>query len=206
MRHLLVVMRKDFEEPVNTSTSTAELEKKADGLLDSLLPYLESGSEQVKTEDSDVLPYASLIKISDTLDYTEALLASATLRSPERTASPTETKETDKEDDDKEKCTGSENVPGVSEEDVQHNQPDTTATNEEISNENHEKTTITSDEAFHQDQAEVSHDDGQSKELEDLGRLLSGSLHVSSNTSSHDPDAANEQHENTVASVSDDEF
>ncbi|XP_034431561.1 spermatogenesis-associated protein 7 homolog isoform X2 [Hippoglossus hippoglossus] len=205
MRHLLVVLRKDFEEPANTSTSTAELEKKENGLLDSLLPYLESGRKQVKTKDSDMLPYASLIKISDSLDYTDALSVSATLRSPERTASPTKTNETDKEDD-KEKCTGSENVSGVSEEDVQHNQPDTTATNEEISNENHEKTTITSDEEFHQDQAEVSHDDGQSKELEDLGRRLSESLHVSSNTNSHDPDAANEQHENTVASVSDDEF
>ncbi|XP_060938356.1 spermatogenesis-associated protein 7 homolog [Limanda limanda] len=207
MRHLLVVLRKDFEEPATTSTSTAELEKKENGLLDSLLPYLESGRKQAKTKDSDRLPYASLIKISDSLDYTDAFAVPATLRSPERTASPTKTNETDKEEDDQEQCTGSENVSGVSEEVVQHNQTDTTATNEKISNENHEKTTITSDEEFHRDQAEVSHDDdGQSKELEDLGRRLSESLHVSSNTNSHDPDAANEQHENTVASVSDDEF
>ncbi|XP_062253965.1 spermatogenesis-associated protein 7 homolog isoform X1 [Platichthys flesus] len=206
MRHLLVVLRKDFEESATTSISTAELEKKENGLLDSLLPYLESGRTQVKTKDSDGLPYASLIKISDSLDYTDDLWVPATLRSPERTATPTKTNETDKEEDDEEKCTGSENVSGVSEEDVQHNQPDTTATNEEVSNENHDKTTITIDEELHQDQAEVSHDDGQLKELEDLGRRLSESLHVSSNTNSHDPDAANEQQENTVASVSDDEF
>ncbi|XP_019953430.2 spermatogenesis-associated protein 7 [Paralichthys olivaceus] len=210
MRHLLVVLRKDFEEPANTSTSTAQLEKKENDLLDSLLPYLDSEEKQVKTKDSDVFPYASVIINGDSPHYTDALSVSAVLGSPEGTSSPTNTNEKDKEDDDKEKCTGSswlsENVSGVSEEDVQHNEPDTTATNEEISNENHEITTITSDEGFLPDQAEVSHDDGQSKELEDLGRRLSESLHVSSNTDCHDTDTAKEQLENTVASVSDDEF
>uniref|UniRef100_A0A8D3BA02 Spermatosis associated 7 n=1 Tax=Scophthalmus maximus TaxID=52904 RepID=A0A8D3BA02_SCOMX len=208
MRHLLVVLRKDFEAPTNTSNSSAELKKKENDLLDSLLPYLGSGGKQMKTkEDDDMIPFASLVKYCDSSNYTDGLSVS-----PERTASPTNTNEKDKERDNQENCTGSpllseyvtDNT-GVSEEDFQHNQVGTTATNEEVCNENHEKSAMNSDEGFDQDHGEVSHD-RHSKELEDLGRSLSESLHVSSNTDCHSVEAADEQHANTVASDSDDEF
>ncbi|XP_071353921.1 spermatogenesis-associated protein 7 homolog [Trachinotus anak] len=213
MRHLLDVLRKDFEEPTNVSTSSTELEKKENDLLDSLLPHLESGGKQVKTkENSDLFPYASLIKYCDSPHYTDVLSVSTTLCSPERTASPTTTNEKNEESNNKEKCIGSPrlsehvtNNTGISEEDFQHSQIGTPATNEEVSNENHEYTTVTSDEGFHQDQAEVNYDE-QSKELEDLGRSFSETLHVTSSTHCHNVETANEQHANIAASVSDDEF
>lgn len=206
MRHLLEVLRKDFEEPTNMSTSSTELEKKND-LLDTLLPRLDSGGKQVKTkENNDLFPYVSLIKNFDSPDNAHPLLVSTPLSSPEATVSPADIKEDDKERaEDEEKGTGSpllsEHVTsntGNSEEDFRH--IDTTANNC-VSNENHEYATIASD----QDQAD-SYYDGQSEELEDLGRRLSESLHVSSDTHCENAENVSEQHTNTVASVSDDEF
>ncbi|XP_029315823.1 spermatogenesis-associated protein 7 homolog [Cottoperca gobio] len=213
MRHLLKVLRKDFEEPTNTFTSNTELGKKENGLLHSFLPHLESGGKQVKTKkDDDLFSYASQIKYCDSPDYADPLLASTPLSSPETTAaSTTKTNEKDGEDDNQEKGISS---PGLSEqvsdntgigEGDQQNLIATTETNKEVYNENHEYTSITSDKGFHQDPDEVSYD-GQSKELEDLGRSLSESLHVSSNTQYSNVETATGQHTNTAASVSDDEF
>ncbi|KAL7380254.1 hypothetical protein ABVT39_014524 [Epinephelus coioides] len=196
MRHLLEVLRKDFEEPPNTSTSTAELEKKENDLFDSFLPHLESEGNQVKTkEDNDAFPYASLIKYCDSPDYADPLMVSTPLCSPEITAaSPTKTNEKDGEDVSQEKGIGS---PWFSDDHLnQTGAPES----KEVSNESQEYTTIVSD----KDQDEDGYD-GQSKELEDLGRNLSESLHVSSNTHNN-VETATEQHTNTAASVSDDEF
>ncbi|XP_074517096.1 spermatogenesis-associated protein 7 homolog [Sebastes fasciatus] len=208
MRHLLEVLRKDFEEPTNISTSGTELKKKESDLLDSFLPHLESRGKQVKTKkDNDLFPYASPIKYCDSSDYADPLLVSTPLCSPETTAaSPTKTNEKDGEEDNQERGISS---PWLSEhfsdntrmgEGDHKNQVGTAETDKEVSNENQEYTTITSDKECHQDQAEVSYD-GQSKELDDLGTHLSESLHVSNNV-----ETATEQHANTVASISDDEF
>ncbi|XP_022070497.2 spermatogenesis-associated protein 7 homolog [Acanthochromis polyacanthus] len=201
MRHLLEVLRKDFEEPANISST--QLEKKND-LLDTLLPYLESGGKQVKTkENNDLFPYASLIKSYDCPDYAHPLLLSTPLHSPETTTLATEINENHKEgDEDEEKGSPllSEHVTdntGNSEEDFRH--IDTAATCC-VSNENHEYAN-TND----QEQPE-NRSDGQCEELEDLGRRLSESLHVSSNTHCENTETVSEQHTNTVASVSDDEF
>lgn len=204
MRHLLEVLRKDFEEP--------ELDKKESDLLDALLP--QSGGKQMKTkEDNDMLPYASLIKYCDTTDYTDASSVFTTLpsHSPEKTVSATKTNENDEEGESQEKRTGSpclsEHVTNnavTGKEDPQ-NQIGTTVTDKEITNDSQKYTDVTNDEGFYQDQAEVSYD-GQPGELEDLGRRLSESLHVSSNTVFDNVEPASEQHRNTAASVSDDEF
>ncbi|XP_078134191.1 spermatogenesis-associated protein 7 homolog isoform X1 [Sander vitreus] len=213
MRHLLEVLRKDFEEPIITSTSSTKLEKNENALLDSFLPHLESGGKQVKTKkDNNLFSYASLIKYCDTPDYSDPLLGSTPLCSPETTAaSQTKTNEKNGEDDNEETAISSpwhsEHVfdnTGITEEDDQ-NQIGTTEINKEVSHETNECTTITSDEGVHQDQAAVSYD-GQSKEVEDLGRRLSESLHVSSNIRYNNVETATEQHTNIVASVSDDEF
>nr|XP_046269778.1 spermatogenesis-associated protein 7 homolog [Scatophagus argus] len=201
MRHLLDVLRKDFEEPTNTSMCSTELEN---GLLDAFLPHLESGGNQVKTrEKNHLFPYASLIKDCESPAYADPLLVSTPLCSPERTASPT--KKMDEPDDNLEKGISSvslsehvSNNTEINEEDL--HQIGTTPSNK-VGNDNHEYVTVTSDECLHQDQAE----DAQSKELEDLGTSLSGSLHVSSNTQNLNVETT-EQHRNTVDSVSDDEF
>ncbi|XP_068574170.1 spermatogenesis-associated protein 7 homolog isoform X3 [Cebidichthys violaceus] len=204
MRHLLEVLRKDFEEPTNTSTSRTELEKNENDLLDSFLP-------QVKTKkDSDLFPYASIIKHCDSPDYADSLLVSTPLCFPELTAaSPIKAKEEEGVEDNQGIVSPwlgdhiSDNT-GIGEEDHQ-NQISTAETSKEVSNENHEYNTIISEEGFHQDQAEVSYD-GQSKELEDLGRSLSESLQLSSNQHCINVETATEQHTNTVASVSNDKF
>uniref|UniRef100_A0A3Q1I3N9 Spermatogenesis associated 7 n=1 Tax=Anabas testudineus TaxID=64144 RepID=A0A3Q1I3N9_ANATE len=213
MRHLLEVLRKEFEEPITMSTSSTELEKKENDVLDTLLPHLESRGKQVKTKDeNDLLPYASLIEYCDTADYTDISSVFTTLCSPERTASPTKTNEKDEEVDNQEKQIGSSwlsehfnNNTVTSEEDIHQNQIGTTATDKEISNENYEYTIVTNNEGSHHDQVEVSYD-GQSKELEDLGRSLSESLHVSNDADCNNVEPANEQHTNIAAYVSDDEF
>ncbi|XP_045919596.1 spermatogenesis-associated protein 7 homolog isoform X2 [Micropterus dolomieu] len=211
MRHLLEVLRKDFEEPANISTSSTKLEKNENGLLDTFLPHLESGGKQVQTkENNDLFPYASLIKYCDLPDFADPLLVSTPFCSPERTDSPIKTNKKDGDDDSLEKGISppllsqqvSDNT-GISDENFQ-NQIGITAPNEEISNDTHEYTTIVTDEGFHQDHAEVSLD-GQSEELENLGRSLSELLHVSSNTHYNNVETT-EQHTNAAASGSDDEF
>ncbi|XP_029350094.1 spermatogenesis-associated protein 7 homolog [Echeneis naucrates] len=199
MRHLLDVLRKEFEEETNSCTSRTELEKKEDDPLNSLLSDLESGEQQVKTKkDHNLFPYASLIKDCNSPFHTDTLSVSTPLCSPESTAS----NEKDKESDNEEKYTGSPwlsehviNNTEISEEDFLNSQIGTTATHAEVSYENHEHTTVACDETFHHDQGEASYTE-QSKDLENLGISLSQSLHVS----------VNQQHENTAASVSDDEF
>ncbi|KAF3845001.1 hypothetical protein F7725_008164 [Dissostichus mawsoni] len=209
MRHLLDVLRKEFEEPANSFTPSTELEKKKNDRGDSFLPYVGSGGKQEKTKkDDDLLSYASLIKSCDLQDYADPLLVSTPLYSPGTTAaSPTETNEKDEAVDNQEEGNSSpclsdhvSNNIEISEE-VHQNQTGTTESNKEVTSENHEVTPITSD----QDQEEVSYD-GQSKELEDLGRSLSESLHVSSNKNHGNEDTVAEQPAHSVASVSDDEF
>lgn len=210
MRHLLEVLRKDFEEPTNTSTSNAELEKKETYLLDVPLPQLESGDlKQQKTkEDNDLFPYASLIKYCGSPDYADPLLVSTPLCSPQRTASPTKTNEKAEEDDNQENGICSPSLNEHVSDNTETSEEDFNQVNEDtnkVINQKHEYTTLSRDEGFHQDQAEVSYD-GQSKELEDLGRSLSESLHISSNTHCDNMEAANEQHTSIVASDSDDGF
>lgn len=199
MRHLLEVLCKDFEEPTNISSSTAELEKK-NYLLDSLLPCPESAGKHVKTkEDNDLFPYVSPIKHCDFPVYTDPLLASTPLHSPTRTPSQTEITEKDKKGDSEGKFIDfslvSEHVPDnttASEEDF-HIVGTTVTTS--VHSETQENSAI----AIEQEQA-----DGQSNELEDLGKSLSELLHVSSNT--HCESAASEQRSNAGDSGSEDEF
>lgn len=199
MHHLLEVLRQDFEEPTKISTNNAELEKKENYLLDSLLPHLESVGKQVMTkEDNDLFSYVSLIKHCESPDYTHPLLVSTPSCSPERTASQTEITEKDKSDSEGKFIDSpllSEHVTDNARTSEDHFHPVDTAATTSMHNETQEYSTITSS----QDQA-----DEQSKEVEDLGRSFSESLHVSSNT--HCENTAIEQHTNTGASGSDDEF
>uniref|UniRef100_A0A3P8V4Y4 Spermatogenesis associated 7 n=1 Tax=Cynoglossus semilaevis TaxID=244447 RepID=A0A3P8V4Y4_CYNSE len=212
MRHLLVVLRKDFEEPTNTPTSRTGVDKRTD-LVDSLLPYLESEEKRAKTRgDSDVFSNASVNKRSGSPHSTEALSTSTPLHPTEKAASSTNTNRNEQELDSQEKSNGSpqlsellsENTP-VNEEEFQNNQITTTYTSGTVSTETQQHTSaVSSEEGSHQDRAEVS-PHGQSPEVEDLGRCLSESLQVSSNTSTNE-NTTNDQRENTDDSSSDDDF
>ncbi|KAF7669239.1 hypothetical protein LDENG_00220860 [Lucifuga dentata] len=209
MRHLLEMLRKALQEPSNTSFYDTELEKK-NYLHKILHPQFQSEkSKQMKTkENDDLFSYASLIKHCDSPEDTVPLSVSTPSHTPERTASPMKTNEKDWEDVTQEQGFSSHwfsehatDYTEIKEEESHQNQVDTTGTNTEGVNQNHEFTTVTSGEGFHQHQAEVSCDG--SKELEDLGKSLSESLHVSSNTHNNSMEAAKEQHTNTFVSPSD---
>ncbi|KAM4625852.1 spermatogenesis-associated protein 7 homolog [Polymixia lowei] len=192
MRHLLEVLRKDFDDPVNIPTCSAELEKKKKDVLHTHLPSLKSeGSKQLESKEvNNQFPYASL----DCDSPENAFPLSVTplhCSTPVRTASPTETSKEDLEDLNQIKGNGpiwlSESVnehTGIDEENLHENQ-DTTVTEKEDMGQNHGYTTMVSDDGLHLNPAEGDYN-GLSKDLEDLGRGLSESLHVSSNT--HDND------------------
>ncbi|XP_067335232.1 spermatogenesis-associated protein 7 homolog isoform X2 [Channa argus] len=198
MRHLVDVLRKDFEKPINRSTSSTELEKKENYLFNTLLPHLESKGKQVNTKtDNEQLPCASQSKHCDTLDYTDVLSGLTTLCSP--AASPTKTNGKDKEDTTSPWL--SEQVTdktGINEEDFHQNLIGTNAISKENIIENQ---SVTTDEGSHHPELTCV---GQSIELEDLGRSLSESLHVSN--MNNNMETANGQHIKTDASVSDDDF
>lgn len=196
MRHLLDVLRKDFEEPNNTYFSSAELRKK--DLLDTLQPQLKSGlSKQTK---EDLSPYVSLSKYRDSPDYADPLMVSTPLCSPESAPSQVKRNENTEEGDNQEHDSDKEDAHPIHMDEV--------VNNKDVINQSHEYSTTSEEEGFNRGQAQVSYDsyEGQSKELEDLGRSLSESLHVSSNNHCDDPGTANEQHTDTITSVSDDEF
>lgn len=204
MRHLLEGLRKDFEEPTNISTCSADLEKNE--MLDGFGPHLESGKKQTK-ENGDLFSYTFQIKDYRSPDYTDPLFTSTPLRSPEWTVSPSKTNGKDSEDDNLEVISSpqishrvSRNT-GISEVDFEQYHTDKSARNE-VSNENHKYDTITSEEELRHDKTENG-SDGWSKEMRDLESSLLESLHVSSNTHINDM-AVTEQH--AAASLSDDDF
>ncbi|KAM4541827.1 spermatogenesis-associated protein 7 homolog isoform 2-T2 [Odontesthes bonariensis] len=202
MRHLLEVLRKDFEEPVNISTSDHGPEKKDNDLLDSMFSHMAPGGRRVKTkEDNEPFTYVSLIKHSDLPGWVDPVLASTPTCSPERTSS-VNINEEDGVSDSEAKGTGS---PLLSD-DVTNNkgnspknlnrEDSTAATDDHV--ESNEHSTVNGD-------SNQANFDGQLKELEDLGRSLSA-LHVSSDERREHVEPAEEQHPNVATSVSDDEF
>lgn len=212
MRHLLEVLRKEFEEPANLSDSTTEPEKKEDDLFHTFLPHLESAIEDTEAKDREnMFPLESLIKNCHFPDYTDPLLTYPPLGSPERSTSPAQTNDIDGGGDHSEEGIGSswlsEHVPdnaALAQEDLHQNQTDTSALDKEISNDGQECTSVSSDKAFQEDMSEVSYT-RESNELDDLARSLSESLCVSS-SAKHNDETTTEQHINAAASLSDDEF
>lgn len=210
MRHLLEVLCKDFKEPINSATSATDHEKNENGLLDAFHSHLGSGDKQLKTkESSDPFSYASLINRCDSPDYAHPLFASTPSCSPERTASPSQTHgKKDEEDDKVEKGLSS---PQLSDRfsshtrgsagEVHQNQTDTTAASE-VSIENHEPVSVTSDKGFHE---ELGGGDFERhhEQFEDLGTKLY-EMHLEA-SKTDDSDVENKE-EHTVASVSDDDF
>ncbi|XP_072221313.1 spermatogenesis-associated protein 7 [Leuresthes tenuis] len=205
MRHLLEVLRKDFEGPANISTSDNDPKKKEDDLLDSMFSHMEPRVRQVRTkEDNDAFTYVSLIKHSDLLDYGDPILVSTPSCSPERTSS-VNINEEDGVSDTEAKGTDSPslsddvtNSKGNSPKDFY--QVDSTTAND-VHTDSNEHSTVNGD----PNQANTPID-GQSNELEDLGRRLSASLRVSSDEDCERVENSGERRPNVPASVSDDEF
>lgn len=193
MRHLLEVLRQDFKEPMTMSFSSADLS-------DSLLPQLESGLSK-RTEEY-LFPCVSRSKHCDSSNIDAVPLMNSTpLCSPGRTASRLTTEEGDNQE---------QGFPGFSEhvssneekEDELLTATGDVARNDEDAFDHNQNTTDSQEEELSQDQDEAG-SEKQSKEVEDLGGRLSESLHV---TSSNHTGIDEEQHTDTMSSLSDDEF
>ncbi|XP_074548345.1 spermatogenesis-associated protein 7 homolog [Halichoeres trimaculatus] len=210
MRHLLEVLRQEFEAPANISDSTTELEKRENNFFSSLPPHLKSGREEAKTKNrNNQFSLESLIKNCHLQDYSDPLLMYPPLCSTGRSASPSQFNDIDGGDDHFRKAIRSSwlsaHIPdnaALAQEDLHQNQTDTSAV--DISNDSQECTSVSSDKAYQEDTAEVSYT-GESKELDDLARTLSESLCVS-NSAQHNNETTTEQQKNAAASFSDDEF
>ncbi|KAM9708560.1 spermatogenesis-associated protein 7 homolog isoform 2-T2 [Menidia menidia] len=198
MRHLLEVLRKDFEEPVSVSSSNNRPEKKEKYLLDTVFSQMESGGMQGKAKhDIDPFDYTSLIKHNDLPELADPILVSTPLCSPERTS--VNTNEEDRESNCEAKGNDSPLMVGNVTDNEGNSQEnfypvDSTTTNNHTENNDHStvNTALTS---------ASTPFDGELNEIEDLGKSLSVSLHLSSNTHSENVDTST-----PVASVSDDDF
>lgn len=194
MRHLLAVLRNEFEEPSTLPTSSKDDLRNGKVFPDSIFSHFESGSKPVKTkEDEDIMTHASSILHCNLSDYDNLSRVSAQSCSTERTVSSTRKKEKGKKKEKDEEGVGltmcnDDVTDSTTTSQGDFRQTDITAVN--VQNENHEHTTMCCD---------VNQGDGSSKEVEDLGNILSESLHVSSNTDSENVAAADED-------ISDDDF
>ncbi|KAM6912141.1 spermatogenesis-associated protein 7 homolog [Xenentodon cancila] len=195
MRHLLELLRKDFEAPTNISTSGTETEKRGNEMLDTLFSHLECERKQSKAvEDNDLFPYVSLIKHDSSSNNANPFLISTSSCSLDKTTASTKLNEKDNESDYEERDVACSLLNAdVSNQGTSNNEEDLhqidTAKN--VSQKNSDVTTAS------------IHLDSQSKDLDDLGESLSELLHVSSNTHSETVETDREQDTNNVSYVSD---
>ncbi|XP_014883498.1 spermatogenesis-associated protein 7 [Poecilia latipinna] len=201
MRHLLEVLRNEFEEPSDISTSTKDPLKHGRALLDSVFSNFEFGPKPVETkEDDDVIPYALQINHPDLSDYDDLSWVSPRPYFPVRTASSTKTKAEDEKKDNDEEGAGLTLCSGDLIDSSQDSQGDflqTDVTETNVQNENYEHITMSND---------GNQSDEPSKEAEDLGNVLSESLHISSRRDSENVAATEETNTNQHEDVSDDDF
>ncbi|XP_061699930.1 spermatogenesis-associated protein 7 homolog isoform X2 [Syngnathoides biaculeatus] len=194
MRHLLDILRNNLDEPSAPSSHAEDLGRK--DLLDSLLVMPESALEEVKTEeDNDIFSYVRKHDRSPE-HRLEPVLTSSALWFPERKSVITANAQTEEEENNWEKVS-SERVSSTEGEDEEEDQPVVTEQQEADSEATHEENV--------EDHAEVDVE-GQSKEVEDLERRFSESLHVDQDAKVDNLDSSSEHQTNTLASVSDDSF
>ncbi|XP_046871465.1 spermatogenesis-associated protein 7 [Hypomesus transpacificus] len=184
MRHLLEVLQNDLQSPANTPTCSTEPKSSEHNLLHHW--HRKSPDTEVSfdtKEDTDTLPYASFNEgHHEKPDRSLPLSMSTPLHriSPERTGD----------------CSSEE---AVQEPDEQHNnkQEHESSLAEEASH------SLTNNED-HISQNPAVHDDGVSRELEELGRNIAESLCVTSNSNNDSQDVT--EPANKVPSLSDDDF
>ncbi|XP_028294134.1 spermatogenesis-associated protein 7 homolog isoform X2 [Gouania willdenowi] len=189
VRHLLEVLRQDFDQPTNFY-SNEELDKEEDNHLDSLALHLQPGEGQSKAKANNDLFFNGSQEIyQDPSGYGEPQQSSTPSGSPERITSPKIFEREHKED-----IISGGSAPSLL------NDTDTTGPSDDPTNcfndEKHEDTNVT----LHEEDQADTHSDEQPKELEDLTLTLSHSLLVSC-----DRETALESTD-TVPSSSDDEF
>ncbi|CAB1335370.1 unnamed protein product [Coregonus sp. 'balchen'] len=194
MRHLLETLRNDLQSPANTPTFSAEPENGEETDIDlhhshlQVLESLDRGAPSETKEENDLFPNALFNQDSGGLENVVPLSMSTPLYGsppPERTDSVS-------------LPVGSPDADGGAEGLDEHNHDRENYFPPSLG----ENTLLTFEEDHNQNQ-EDNHG-GLSKELEDLERYLSESLHVSNAPDSPGPVVT--ENINTLASFSDDEF
>ncbi|XP_077395600.1 spermatogenesis-associated protein 7 homolog isoform X1 [Festucalex cinctus] len=201
MRHLLDILRNNLDEP--STPSNMEGPRKKD-LLDSLLVMPESAPEQVQAEEDNNL----FCLMSERNDSHEACLEPELSPTPvwssERSSQLTATEKTEEEEEEE-----VEEDYNWEEDTSKH-----VSNNEDNSEEDYQLLMMEEEEAggdarheeLPQDRAEADADpEEKSKELEDLERRFSESLHVSKDAKCDTLDSSSELQTNTLASLSDDD-
>ncbi|CAL8289884.1 unnamed protein product [Gadus morhua 'NCC'] len=216
MRHLLEVLRRDFEDtggnpsPFGAAEEPKGKEKEEKYPLykhpSSLGPV--SRQSHTKEEESNLFPYATRRTNCDS--PTSGVSSSIPFHrcSPEQADSAIDTKQNSEEFKLDEETVpdwlndGGNTYKGIKEKTL-HPQLETSVTDTaELPQEQCEATASTSGEELHLDPLDDGHD-GLSKDLEDLGKSLFESLHV---TQSSDQGSLNQGHRERCSSPSDDEF
>lgn len=184
------LLRKEFQDPPNVSTCSADPDKKENRLFEAFHSHLELKGKEPKQKD-DLLSYTFFTNSSESADRTGRLFASTPACSPEIIHSSSVIIE--------------ENRGGILHSQVDNTVPSNTATGEVDSHHSEMGTNATDkiscenpdygEEEFEQDESQ------QSDELRGLEEQFSESLHVSSST--HNV-AVTEQH--AESSSSDSEF
>lgn len=198
MRHLLDVLCKDFKEPDKTASCVTDLEKNQHSFLDAFHSHLGSEDEQERTkESSDTFSDPSPVNHCDSPDYSSPLSASTPTRSSVRSTSPAQTIGQDGEDEKAERSPSSPQLSSPS----SHAQGSVEGVAGEVSSENHELESVTSD---RDTQERLGRGDSERFDnFEDLETKLSEMQLEASETGQSSP-GDNEEH--TASSVSDDDF
>lgn len=189
MRHLMELLRKEFQDPTNVSTCSADPDKKETRLFEAFHSHLESRGKEPKGKD-DLLSYTSFINSYDSIGPKGHPFVSTPGCSPERTVSPSVI------NDDYQEENALDNVlsnTGSDDGDSHQREMGTNATDGEISGESPKD----GEREFNQEGSMGCSD--EQAELRGLEGQFSKSLHVSS--SPHR--SVSEQHE---GSSSDSEF
>ncbi|TNM95309.1 hypothetical protein fugu_016392 [Takifugu bimaculatus] len=194
MRHLMELLRKEFQSPTDVSSCSAGPEKNENGLFEAFHSHLELRGEELKEKD-DLLSYVSFKDSSDSPNHTPGgPLVSTPACSPKGNTSPFVINEDKQEKDTLDsQCGDSVAINTESDEVDAHQSEMVSKATDEISSEIPEY----SSKVLNQDES-MGCCDEQTDDLRGLEGQFSESLHVSSNT------AVTEQH--SEGSSSDGEF
>lgn len=194
MRHLMELLRKEFQSPTDVSSCSAGPEKNENGLFEAFHSHLELRGKEPK-ENDDLLSYMSFNDSSDSPNHTPGgPLVSTPACSPKGTTSPFVINEDKREKDTLDSQLSDSVAINTETDEVDAHQSEMVSkSTDEISSESPEY----SSKELNQDKS-VGCCDEQTDDLRGLEGQFSESLHVSSNT------AVTEQH--AEGSSSDSEF
>ncbi|XP_077587890.1 spermatogenesis-associated protein 7 [Stigmatopora nigra] len=194
MRHLLDILRNNLDEPSTASSYSEELMKK--DLLDSLLVTPEPTLEQVKNEEGDHISFSRSKHEHSPEHYRESVVNTSLWSTENRSSLTLNEKADEMVNQEVAMCEYTSNNAAKDDEKEDYRS---------VMMEQEDEDRESRHEDFFQDQAEVDFED-HFKDLEDLERRFSESLHVDQDTKDDTVDSSSELQSNTLTSISDNDF